>query len=187
MVQREAWAAIRTPCEHVFVRAPTSTEKGSIAEAALSLAAVKEGVVVLRPIVEGRRYDLVFDIGLRLYRVQCKWGRVHGDRIVVQTSTCRFTPAKGYVRSTYTPDEVDLIAIYCGELDRSYLVRVAEVAGLSQLHLRLAPAKNNQRVGVRMAEQYGFSGAVAQLEERRHGMAEARGSSPLSSTHTDAA
>ncbi len=171
----------------MFVRALTSTEKGSLAEAAISLAAVRTGVVVLRPLTEGRRYDLVFDIALVLYRVQCKWARVQGDRVVVQTSTCRYTPAAGYVRSTYTSEEIDLFAIYCGELDTCYLVPVREVEGLSQLHLRLAPAKNNQRVGVRMAQQFEFSGAVAQLEERCHGMAEVRGSSPLSSTHPNAA
>jgi hypothetical protein len=55
------------------------------------------------------------------------------------------------------------------------------VAGKTYIHLRLTPARNNQRTGVTMAADYEF-GAVAQLGERRHGMAEVRGSSPLSST-----
>ncbi len=49
------------------------------------------------------------------------------------------------------------------------------------MHLRLAPARNGQRAALHWAEQYNL-GAVAQLAERRHGMAEARGSNPLSST-----
>ncbi len=57
---------------------------------------------------------------------------------------------------------------------------IEEVAGRSMVHLRLVPARNGQRVRVKMASEYEL-GAVAQLEERRHGMAEVRGSSPLSS------
>lgn len=165
----------------------TSTQKGSIAEAAIELEAVRNSIVVLRPSTEGRRYDLVFDVDHRLYRVQCKWARLRGDLIVVQVSTCRYTPSRGYVRTTYDAAEVDLIAIHCDALDRRFLVPIEDVGDRSQLHLRLAPARNNQRAGVRMAEPYAFAGAVAQLEERRHGMAEARGSSPLSSTGPKAA
>ena len=50
-----------------------TTLKGAIAEAAITAAAVELGIVVLRPLVEGRRYDLIFDVEHRLCRVQCKW------------------------------------------------------------------------------------------------------------------
>jgi hypothetical protein len=50
------------------------------------------------------------------------------------------------------------------------------------MDLRLVRAGNNQRAAINFAADYELSGAVAQLEERRHGMAEVRGSSPLSST-----
>ena len=59
---------------------------------------------------------------------------------------------------------------------------------MSTVHLRLTPARNNQKALIKMAEDYdlatmiGHLGAVAQLGERRHGMAEVRGSIPLSST-----
>src|SRR5215213_9316588 len=60
-----------------------STLKGAIAEAAIAAQAVEFGIVVLRPVVEGRRYDLVFDIDHRLYRVQCKWAPRRGAIIDV--------------------------------------------------------------------------------------------------------
>jgi hypothetical protein len=47
-----------------------STLKGAIAECAIAAAAVELGIFVLRPVVEGRRYDLLFDVDHRLYRVQ---------------------------------------------------------------------------------------------------------------------
>ena len=62
---------------------------------------------------------------------------------------------------------------------------VAELAianGRRSLHLRLAAARNGQRACINLASDFEFRGAIAQLEERRHGMAEVVGSSPTSST-----
>ena len=157
-----------------------STLKGGIAEAAITMAAVELGFVVLRPFPEGRRYDLVIDTGPDLLRVQCKWAPVKGSVIVVHLGTCRHTP-RGYVRSTYTPDEVDGIGVYCHELKRCFYLPIETVGGRTGMHLRLRPAANNQEAAINYADQYDF-GAIAQLGERRHGMAEVVGSSPTSST-----
>ncbi len=158
----------------------TTNQKGAIAEAAFTAAAIRLGYFVLRPTPEGRRYDLVLDTGPQLLRVQCKWARRKGEVVVVQARTCRHTPANGYVRTTYTAAEIDALGIYCPDLEECYMIPIADFEGQGFMHLRLAPALNNQRVRCRMLGQYRL-GAVAQLEERRHGMAEARGSSPLSS------
>lgn len=171
----------------MFVGNLTSNDKGAIAELKIAAEAAHLGVVVSRPMSDGRRYDLVFDIAHRLYRVQCKWGRLDAGKVCVRIATCRHTPRDGYVRTKYTADEIDLIAVYCGGLDSMYLLSIDEFEGRSDLWLRVSPAKNNQRIGVRMAEQFEFSGAVAQLEERLAGSQKARGSSPLSSTHPNAA
>jgi PD-(D/E)XK endonuclease len=63
-------------------------------------------VFVLRPLVEGGRYDLIFDIDGRLHRVQCKFASVRRDVVVIPARTCRSTP-RGYVPTTYSPGEVD--------------------------------------------------------------------------------
>jgi hypothetical protein len=49
----------------------TTNDKGLVAELAIEFAAVRLGVTVLRP-NEHTRYDLGFDIGGRIWRVQCK-------------------------------------------------------------------------------------------------------------------
>jgi prevent-host-death family protein len=115
--------------------------------------------------------------------VQCKWGRLAptGDVVIVQTGGSR-RGAGGDVRSTYDASEIELFGVYCDELDRCFLVPVSSADGQHQLHLRLTPPRNGQRACITLAEDHTFDGAVAQLGERRHGMAEARGSSPLSST-----
>ena len=157
-----------------------STIKGAIAEAAISLAAIELGCVVLRPFPEVRRYDLVIDNGPRLLRVQCKWGRLRGSVIVVTLATCRHTP-HGYVRTRYTPDDVDGVAVYCHDLKRCYYLPIEAVAARSGIHLRVGPAANNQEAAINFAADYDF-GAIAQLGERVTGSHEVAGSSPASST-----
>jgi PD-(D/E)XK endonuclease len=90
-------------------------------------------------------------------------------------------PEGGYIRRSYEVGEIDGIAAYCAELDKCYFIPISEAAGHKQFHLRLAPAKNNQKRLLRSAENYEL-GAIAQLGERLHGMQEAAGSSPASST-----
>ncbi len=163
----------------------TPTEKGNIAEAKLATAAIELGIGVCLPMGDGCRYDLIFDFGTELMRVQCKWAPRKGDVIPARFRTCRYAPGRGYVRTVYTADEVDALGLYCPQLDRCYLLPIADFPTQVFAHLRLAPARNNQREGVRMAAQYEL-GAIAQLGERRHGMAEVVGSSPTSSTATAA-
>jgi antitoxin (DNA-binding transcriptional repressor) of toxin-antitoxin stability system len=138
--------------------------KGAIAEQAIVLAAIKLRVPVWRPVSEHGRADLVLDIGNRLWRVQVKWGRLNAARdvVVVSLRTSRCTP-HGHVRRTYGEDEVELFAVYCGDLDRSFLLPVTQVAGKQYVHLRLKPARNGQQACINLADDFTFNGAVAQL------------------------
>jgi antitoxin (DNA-binding transcriptional repressor) of toxin-antitoxin stability system len=160
----------------------STNEKGNIAEAAITLEAIKLGIDVLRPVGEHARYDLLFDMGSKLLRVQCKWGAL--DRlagvICVRVGGSRHTPA-GYVRSTYTGEEVDAIAVYCDELKEVFLVPINVVEGRSAIRLRIDPPRNSQRACINLAGEYRL-GAIAQLGERPAGSREVVGSSPTSST-----
>ena len=158
----------------------TTNQKGAIAEARITAAAMELGIVVLRPTIEGRRYDIVFDVGPRLLRVQCKWATRKADVVVIRTRTCRHTP-RGYVRGTYSADEIDAVAAWCAETDQCYFIPIAKIDGQGFLHLRLGPTRNNQRQLVNWAADYPL-GAIAQLGERLTGSQEAEGSSPSSST-----
>jgi hypothetical protein len=162
------------------------SQKGAAAEWAIIAEAIKLGVVVLRPLVEGCRYDLMFDIDGRLVRVQCKSAPRRDDVIVVNARTSRHTP-RGYVRTRYSAAEVDAIAAYCPEVDRCYFIPIRDVRGRAMMHLRLSRARNNQEFAITYAEQYEFSGAIAQLGERVSGRHEVAGSSPASSTGRKAA
>lgn len=101
----------------------TTNRKGAIAETKIAAAATELGIPVLRPIAEHGRYDLAFEIGSRILRVQCKWGALDRAAAVIKIAlqTTRCTP-NGYVGSRYAKDEIDLVAAYCDDLDRCYLL-----------------------------------------------------------------
>ena len=166
----------------------TTNRKGAIAELAIAKAALEHGIQVYRPVAEGGRYDLIFGFAATVLRVQCKLAPLLGGAIVVRCFSSRRSRT-GFVRSPYTNDELDAFALYCPELERSYLIPFAATGGSPELRLRVFPAGNNQRRGIRLASDFEFAatlrrlspGPIAQLGERRAGSAKVAGSSPAGS------
>jgi prevent-host-death family protein len=153
-----------------------SNVKGAVAEQAVVLAATKLRIPVLRPVNEHGRTDLALDIGGVLYRVQVKWGRLNAARdvVIVSLRTSRCTP-RGHVRRTYCQGEVDLFAVYCGELDRCYLLPAQPLANKTAIYLRLTPARNGQQACINLADDFLFAGAVAQLARASRWQREGQG------------
>jgi hypothetical protein len=57
----------------------TSDQKGAAAEAAIAYRALRLGIGVARPLAD-QFYDLIFDLGHLLVRVQCKWARARKNQ-----------------------------------------------------------------------------------------------------------
>jgi prevent-host-death family protein len=166
-----------------------SNVKGAVAEQAIVLAATRLGVPVLRPVAEHGRTDVALEIGGDLFRVQVKWGRLSPARdvVVVALVTSRCTP-RGHVRRTYTEREVDLFAVYCGELDRCFLLPARLLANRTVVYLRLTPPRNGQRACINLADDFTFDGAVAQLARASRWQREGQGfESPQLHSHSQAA
>jgi PD-(D/E)XK endonuclease len=140
----------------------STDQKGAIAEAEIAAAAIKLGVGVYRPLMEGGRYDLILEVGSLLLRVQCKWARRHYDIVLVRCYSCRRT-REGMIKRCYAASEVDVIAAYCQDIDRCFLLPSDLFDGRSAIQLRLAPARNNQRVGVNWAADFDFDARLEAL------------------------
>jgi hypothetical protein len=138
----------------------TPSQKGAVAEAEIAAAAIRLGYVVLRPLVEGSRYDLVIDLQPRLLRVQCKWARDVGGALNVTLKTSRCTP-RGYVRTSYAADEIDAVAAWSPSERTCFLIASHEAVGRRSLQLRVAPTLNGQATGVKWARDYDFAEAIA--------------------------
>jgi PD-(D/E)XK endonuclease len=139
-----------------------SNRKGAIAEMKIATAATELGIPVLRPMTEHGRYDLAFEIGGRVLRVQCKWGALDTEEAVIKVSlrTSYLSPA-GYVRSSYAPSEIDLVAVYCAPLNRCYLVPGALACGRTAIQLRVVPPRNGQRACINLASDFEFQGGCS--------------------------
>ena len=104
----------------------------------------------------------MIDLEPALVRVQCKLAKRIGGALVVRLQTSRYTP-RGYVTTSYTASEVDLIGIYSPELAECYLVPIEVAADRRALYLRLDPPGNNQVLGIRWARDFIFADIVARL------------------------
>ena len=115
----------------------TTDQKGAIAESAIVHAAIKLGIGVYRPLSDGARYDLIFDLGDRLERVQCKWGPMRGDVIIARACSSRRT-AQGLRRRMYAAGEIDALAVYSPDLDRCFYLPAGRVIGRPEVSLRVS-------------------------------------------------
>src|SRR5262249_3919928 len=146
------------------------------------------GIDVYRPVGEGGRYDMIFEIDERLLRVQCKWASRYGQTLNVRCYSSRRSVGGKIVNRLYTEAEIDVIAVYSLEVGMCYLLPPEVWVGRRHVFLRLAPSRNKQRTGINWAKHYEFAatlgrpGAVAQLGERLAGSQKATGSSPVGST-----
>ena len=126
--------------------------KGDISELRVAIALTEAGYAVSKPFGENQRYDLVADDGARLLRVQVKSGRIRGG--VVIFSCCSSHGHRRTVLSTrsYT-GQIDLLAVYCADNGKVYLVPEAELTR-TRSHLRLIPPRNNMVKTIRWASKY---------------------------------
>ncbi len=139
----------------------TTDQKGAIAEAKIAASAIELGVGVSKPLAP-LRYDLIFDVGKQLIRVQCKWASLERDTLTIRCRRCRRGPS-GFVHRGYEDDEVDAFAAYCLDVDRCYFITVDRVARRTNVLLRLAPTRNNQQALVNWAKDYEFDATLSQL------------------------
>lgn len=126
----------------------TTSLIGTRTEGMVLAALLKMGKDVLLPFGNCARYDLAYDEGGQLVRVQCKTGKVSKGRVVYNTvSLQRDNSPKHY------DDQIEFFGVYCPELDEVYLVPPG-YAARGKGSLRVEPTTNNQRAGVVWAADF---------------------------------
>jgi hypothetical protein len=152
----------------------TTDQKGIVAETYVAAVALAAGVGVAKPLGD-ERYDLIFDLGEQLQRIQCKWAVRTNDVVVIRCRRVRRGP-EGLIRRSYLPTEIDAIVGYCAELERCYYLPQHMSVERAAVQLRLAPTRNNQALGINWARDFELgatlaklNGPIAQLGERQSG------------------
>jgi hypothetical protein len=157
--------------------------KGDLAELKVAADLIDRGCRISIPFGEDCDYDLIADFKGRLHRVQVKHVRSDGRMILVRCRSHSLTNGKVRVVKHYTSAMVDWIAVYDCTSECCYYCSSRELgpAGRSTLTLRLQPARNGQRLGVRDAAAYtepdfsldprvepaGFEPAASSVQGRR--------------------
>lgn len=138
---------------------------GDLGESYAIMQFTQVQAVVSKPLTNNARYDLIIEHNGKLYRTQVKTtNTVKDGKMEFATKTTNYT--KGNWKSNpYTCDEIDLFFLYCAENNWCGLYIPTNEESIPQsLTIRLEPPKNNQKVGIRLAEDYSFQkqfGALA--------------------------
>lgn len=131
---------------------------GAIAEAKVMARLLEAGHTVSLPFGSGCCYDLVWDDGVSLRRVQCKSGRIRGTALTFKTQSQQGAKNGKRARLGYA-GRADVFGVYCPSTGLVYIVPVADAPG-AECHLRIAPARNAQEKGIRWARDFVLDVAV---------------------------
>jgi hypothetical protein len=129
--------------------------KGDLAELKVAVDLVERGYRVAIPFGEDSDFDLILIRDERLERIQVKYACSDGRVIPVRCRSHSLT--NGRVRQTkrYTSETIEWLAVYDATTDRCFYIPAADLGtGRNLLHLRLTEAKNSQRRGIRLAQDY---------------------------------
>lgn len=132
--------------EHYVV---DTNQVGDVSLAAVLTSLLRSGKIVLLPWGNAQRYDLVIDHEGSFSRVQIKTGRL------VRNGTAVMFRTANYVNGRYKHyhGDIEFFGVYCREIEKVFLVPV-EHTRRNVCVLRLMPARNGQKVNVRMADDY---------------------------------
>jgi hypothetical protein len=133
------------------VSAVNTIARGNAAEAAVLQAFAAAGISVLIPFGDGLSFDLGAVMpGGAILRVQVKCGRVRNQCVVFKSASTDHGRGPLDYRG-----RADVLAVYAAALSRVFVVPVDDCPVYAGF-LRLDPPRNNQRRGVRFAEDYAF-------------------------------
>lgn len=126
-------------------------DKGDLGVAKAHADLVEQGFVVCNPLTEHAPFDLVAYKEGNFQRVQVKY-RAAKNGAVTLLLRATWSDRNGVHHRPMDLDAIDVICVFCPDTDRCYYIRPpADVANLT---LRISPSKNNQRWGVRNADDY---------------------------------
>ena len=136
---------------------------GDIGEAQAIALFTKKQIPVSKPLTNNVRYDLIIEKDNKLYRVQVKTtANIKDGKMEFATKTTNYTKGT-WSTNHYSKNEVDLFFLYCLENDWCGLFIPDNEDIPTTLFIRTMSPKNNQKVGIRLMEDYSFDKQFASL------------------------
>lgn len=105
------------------------------------------------PLSEHQKYDLLAEKNGEVYRIQVRYSTASNGVIRVKLKSC-WNDRSGTHYIKKKMGDYDLLVIYCPDTDKCYFVREEEITQTDVFSLRFDSPKNNQKTGIRKAEDY---------------------------------
>ncbi len=127
-------------------------DKGDLGVAKVFADLVEKGFGLLFPATEHAPFDLVaYDGAGRFIRVQVKYRAARAGVIQLEFNST-WSDRHGVHKRPMDKASVDVVAVYCPDVDTCFYVDPSHFGGA--VTLRLEPAKNCQQIGVSYAEEF---------------------------------
>lgn len=134
------------------MRAHHTKDKGDLGVAKVFADLVEKGFGLLFPATEHAPFDLVaYDEAGRFIRVQVKYRAARGGVIQLAFNST-WSDRHGVHKRPMDKASVDVVAIYCPDVDACFYVDPSLFGGA--ITLRLEPTKNCQQIGVSYADSF---------------------------------
>jgi hypothetical protein len=147
---------VRHPCDM------STIARGNAAEAMLIARLEHAGVSTLLPFGGGCPFDIAALLpNDRIVRIQVKSGRVRSGCVRWNTHATDHGRGPLHYRG-----RADYFGIFVESIDRCFMVPVDDCP-LREGSLRLVPTRNNQRLRIRLADDYSFERWAAGMEQPR--------------------
>lgn len=132
---------------------------GEVSEGVIAAHLLKLGYSVSIPFGNNQKYDLIWDDGETLHRVQVKTGRITQGCVIFATSARNTINGK---RTSYH-GRADLLLVYCPDNSKVYRVPVSEQTNASEMRLRVQPARGGPTSTIKWATEYEFPPGAAEV------------------------
>ncbi len=128
--------------------------KGDIGVLKVQADLVTQGWTILVPQTEHAPFDIVVYKDKVFKRVQVKYRSIDNKGTLTVAFKSYWSNKSGVQFSKQDISEIDLVAIYCPEIDKCCYIDSSEITEGNTLCLRVEIPKNNQKTGIRMFSDY---------------------------------
>lgn len=129
--------------------------KGDLAELKIATDLVARGWKIAIPYGEDSDVDLIAYRDRVVRRVQVKYARSDGQVIRVRPQSQSLTNGKVMKVKRYTARTIDWLAVWDQTSESCFYIDANELGdGKATIYLRLVATANNQRIGIRFADDY---------------------------------
>ena len=122
---------------------------GDLAELKVACDLTEKGYVVSKPIGDNAPYDMIVDFDGKLKRVQVKARSERNHSVAVELRSCM----RNYTHQ-YDESEWDILAVYNIDGGQIAYLDWVGIGDNTTVKFRTQLPKNNQKVGVRLFEDY---------------------------------